>query len=325
MREILMMKGARKLVNVCAKVRPGENVLVVTDYLTQSVAKSVAMAAYEVTPNVNIITMLPRQIDGQEPPECVAAAMGKADVIFTPVRKSITHTNAVKSAIQHGARGIMLTAYVEDMLISGGIEADFEGLKARTKKMAEIWTQGKKVRITTPGGTDIVASIEGRPGNAHPGLAHEPGQMTTVPNIEASVSPVEGTTEGVIVADASIPYFDIGVLTEPVVYTVEKGRVVKIEGGVQAQKVAKMMADQKDENVYNIAQLSVGLNPHCRLCGLMLEDEGVYGTAHVGIGTSTVLGGKVKTSMHYDVLMWRPTIVIDSEVVIKEGQVVFET
>lgn len=319
MERILASRGARKLIEECAAVKPGEEVLVVTDFLTLDVAEVVATAARSVTPEVAVIAMPPRRTDGAEPPACVAAAMKAADVFFTPVSKSITHTDATRTALNAGARGIMLTQYNLRMLEGGGIDADFAAIRPVCEWVGKCWADGRRVRITAPGGTDITASIEGRPGNAHPGIAHGPGTMTTVPNIEASVSPVEGTCEGMIVADASIPYFGIGILDEPVRYTVRSGRAVSIDGGRQAQEVVRMMADCRDENVYNIAQLSIGLNPYCKVQGVMLEDEGAYGTCHIGIGTSTLLGGTVKTALHYDALIWRPTIEIDGQTIMKDG------
>ena len=71
------------------------------------------------------------------------------------------------------------------------------------------------------------------------------------------------------------------------------------------------LAAKQDPNVYNIAEMGVGLNPQCRFMGFMLEDEGVYGSAHIGIGTSITLGGVVKASCHYDLIMKDATIVAD--------------
>ena len=84
--------------------------------------------------------------------------------------------------------------------------------------------------------------------------------------------------------------------------------------------IERMMAKQNDPNVYNIAQLSFGLNPMCRMQGIMLEDEGVYGTSHIGIGTSTLLGGTVKAPMHFDIIMWNPTLELDGVVVLRDGE-----
>lgn len=323
MKKVMMARGAKKIVEYCAGVKPNERVLIITDFSTQSSAECVARAAYNITNQVSVITMPPREVDGQQPTDSVVAAMSGADVMFMPVYRSITHAPAVKEALKRGARVLSMTGFVDDMFIFGGIEADFEALAARCKKMGEIWTAGKTVHITTPAGTDLTASIEGRPGNAHTGIARNAGEFTTCPDIESSVSPVTGTAEGVIVADASIPYFEIGVLTEPVVFTVKKGKVVNVEGGRQAKKVKYMMDKQNNEAVYNIAQIAVGLNPHCRICGLDLEDEGTYGTAHIGIGTSALIGGEILAPMHFDGLMYNQTLTIDGKLIFKDGEAVY--
>lgn len=324
MKEILMAKGAKKVVEYCANLKANERVLIVTDFPQQHIAQCVAEACYRITDQVSIISMPPREVDGQQPPQCVADAMSGADVMFMPVTRSITHAPAVKAALAKGCRVLSMTAFSEDMFIFGGLEADFEALAARCKKMGQIWTAGKHIHLTTPGGTDLTADITDRPGNAHTGLARNPGEFTTCPDIESSVSPVTGSAEGIIVADASIPYFEIGVLSEPVKFYVEKGKVVNVEGGKEAKKIKYMMDKQNNEAVYNIAQIAVGLNPHCRICGLDLEDEGTYGTAHIGIGTSTLIGGEILAPMHFDGLMYNQTLVIDGETIFKDGEAVYK-
>ena len=81
-----------------------------------------------------------------------------------------------------------------------------------------------------------------------------------------------------------------------------------------AERILKVCADLQ------IAQLAFGLNPLCKMSGVMFDDEGVYGTSHIGIGTSTLLGGKIKTKMHFDMLMWKPTLELDGNVVLKDGE-----
>ena len=135
------------------------------------------------------------------------------------------------------------------------------------------------------------------------------------PYREANSSPVEGSANGRIVADASIPYLGIGVLNEPVIAEVKDGFITSIKGGKQADILRKDLESHNDPNCFNVAELGLGLNPKCRLCGIMLEDEGVVGTAHIGIGTSITLGGTVKAPTHYDLLMWNPRIEVDDKVI----------
>ena len=319
MTDLLALRGARKLVNLCAGIDARDEVVIVTDFATTDVAQVVAAAALEQTEHVNLAIMPPRKIDGEEPPAPVAAAMSAASVVFTPVQQSITHTLATKRALASGARGIMLTAYNLSMLSRGGIDADFEALLPLCRRVGQILDDAGDVHLTTPAGTDLRLSLRGRSGNVHPAIVRRSGELTTVPNAECSASPVEGTTDGVIVCDASVPYYGIGLVSEPIRFEVKRGMVVKISGGRQADMLSQLLASQGDPAVYNIAQISFGLNPRCPMEGVMLHDEGVYGTCHIGIGTSVLLGGVVKTLTHFDALMWKPTWTVDGEIVLKAG------
>lgn len=320
MKNILMSKGAKTLVEVCAAVKPQENVLIVTDFAKMPIAEAVATAAYSLGAEVAICTIVPRSGHGQEPPPPIAEAMKNADVIFTPVTYSITHTRAVKNACEAGSRIIAMTDFREHMLIKGGLEADFNETKIMCQKMAQAFEKSTEAVLTSTGGTRLTMRKEGRPGNALFCIV-EPGQMSPAPNVEANFSPIEGSAEGVIVADASIPYIDIGILTEAVIATVEKGMITDIKGGHQANLLANDLRSRNDPQVYNVAELGVGLNPKCLMQGIMLEDEGVYGSVHIGIGTNITLGGNVKAAIHYDLLMWGGTIELDGNIVLEKGEV----
>lgn len=319
MYEIQMQKGALKILQVCASVEPGEEVLILADYNMEKIGKAIAAAAFQIGAEPILTYLVPRQRDGQEPPKAVAEAMKRAAVFLAPVSKSITHTQAVKDAAEAGARGLMLTQFREDMLIHGGIHADFESIAPTCKRLAQAFEKGKHLRLTTKRGTDFDASIEGRRGNALTCLV-KPGQFSPVPNVEANVSPLEGTASGRLIVDASIPYIDIGVLNEPVDLRVETGRIQSIEGGSQAEVLAANLASFEDPLVYNIAEIGLGLNPYSRLTGCMLDDEGVLKTLHIGIGTSITLGGNVKAACHYDLLLWNPTVSLDGVTVVEEGE-----
>ena len=130
----------------------------------------------------------------------------------------------------------------------------------------------------------------------------------------------EGSSNGKIVADASIPYLGIGVLSQPVFVDVQNGFITNIGGGQQAEVLKKDLESQGDQNAYNIAELGVGLNPKCRMCGIMLEDEGVISTCHIGIGTNITLGGTVKAAVHYDLIILNATIEMDGKTILENGQ-----
>ena len=321
MKRILMARGADKIVNTCVKVQSGEEVVIITEESKLRIAEAIAAEVYRIGAHPILTIMEPREQDSQEPPASVAAAMLTSNAFISVVGKSITHTHAVQNAVQNGSRGVVLTQFSEDMLIHGGIECDFAQAKIECKAVAAALADSTKIELTTEGGTHLTYSAKGRRGNALYCMV-EKGQFSTVPTVEANVSPLEKTANGVIVADGSIPYIGIGVLDEPVRLTVKDGFIIAIEGGKQAHMLQADLAAKNDPNVYNIAEMGVGLNPQCHFMGFMLEDEGVYGSAHIGIGTSITLGGVVKAACHYDLIMKNATIVADGKPVLQKGVVV---
>lgn len=319
--DLMMLKGAKTLVDVCTKIKPSEKVLVVTDMTKVGIAKAIVALSIDRGAETMMMVMNPRERAGQEPPEPVSAAMKTADVVFVPVSFSITHTHAVKNAAAAGARLIVMTDFTEEMMVSGGLNANFDELKPVCLGVARKFTEGSRIHLTSIGGTDLKMEISGRRGNALYCMV-ESGQFSTVPTVEANVSPIEKTANGLIVVDASIPYLGIGIIDEPITVEVEDGFISSIKGGKQAEILKKDLAGQCDHNAYNIAEIGVGLNPNCRMCGNMLEDEGVISTCHIGIGTNITLGGIIKAPIHYDLLMWAPVLKVDDTIIIN-GENVF--
>jgi len=317
-----MTKGARKILKDCVSLKEGEKLLIVTDPPLKKIAQILAHVAHEfgIEPIIEIIP--PRERDGQEPPSSVAKVMKNSDVIICPVSISITHTNAVKEAVAMGTRILVMTAFTKDLMIRGGIEADFKAQKPICEKLAQLFSEAEIVHLKNPAGTDLMLNVKGQRGNALTCIV-EPGQFSTFPTIEANISPIVGTSEGLIVADASVPYLGIGLLKEPISFKVNKGFITEIKGGYQAEILKRELGAKEDPTVYNIAELGVGLNPKCKMTGVMLDDEGVLGSAHIGIGSNITLGGNLKASIHYDLVLWHPTIKLDGSLIIKKGKILF--
>ncbi len=324
MKSVQEMKGASIVVDTCAAVQPGEDVLVVSDWEVANVAERVAGAAKERDANVTMTLMDPREYDGNEPDETVAAAMMEADVIIMPVHRSITHSTSVAKAKENGARAISMVKFTPEQLVTGGLYADYEGMRPHCEEMARKFTEASEARVTSPQGTDVTVGLEGRDGNAHPGIADEPGEFTALVHIESNIAPVEGTTNGTVVFDGAIPNLDIGVLETPVEMEIEDGAVTSVDGGKEADKIARVWAEHDDPAVYNIAQLAVGMNPECPdFNGWFSNDHGRYGNVHFGIGTSSNLGGTTRAPVHFDAMMAEPTLELDGELVVKDGEFTF--
>ncbi|MFB6174253.1 MAG: aminopeptidase [Halobacteriales archaeon] len=317
-------RGAGRVVGTCANVAAGEAVLVVSDWRTATVGERLAAAARERTDHVSMTLMDPREYDGNEPPDTVAAAMIEADVVLTPVWRSITHSAATRAALEAGARVVSLVKFTPDQLVEGGLYADYEGMAPHCEAMAGKFGDAEEARVTSPQGTDATFDLSGRGGNAHTGIVEDDGEFTALVHIEANVSPVEGTAEGRLVFDGAVPNLDVGVLEEDLVMEVADGAVTSVEGGSAADRIRRAWAEHDDPAVYTIAQLAVGMNPECReFTGQFSNDHGRYGNVHVGIGTSSNLGGETTAPVHFDAMMAEPTLELDGETVLEGGEFAF--
>lgn len=319
MKEILMMPGAMKLVEMCGGVKEGENISIIADMLTVEIAEALAKAAVEKKVNeATIFIMEPRRDHGAEPPEVIATAMQHNDIIFIPTSKSIAHTTATQKAKGKGVRVITMAEFTKDMLISGGIEANFVEQAAVTETIANMLTGAKKAELSTKKGTKLYLDLNSRKGRALTGLATQPGGYATPPNIEASIAPLEEGTNGVIIVDGSIS--GIGLLNSPVKITFEKGRATSIEGGIEADRLKLRLSSANDPKVYFAAEFGIGLNPEAQLKGLLLEDEGIFGSVHIALGSNADFGGKLRTALHIDNIILRATVKLDETLIFEDGK-----
>jgi leucyl aminopeptidase (aminopeptidase T) len=128
---------------------------------------------------------------------------------------------------------------------------------------------------------------------------------------------VEGSAEGLIIFDHTMD--GIGTLKEPIRLRVDSGRVVEIYGGKDADRLRSLI-EASDEGATNIAEFAIGTNPKALLIGNMAEDKKREGSIHIAVGDNHKLGGTVKSSIHLDGLMVKPTVELGEEAIVREGR-----
>ena len=79
-----------------------------------------------------------------------------------------------------------------------------------------------------------------------------------------------------------------------------------------------------DDRARIVAEIGIGLNPNAKLCGSMLEDEGCAGTAHVGIGANSTIGGQNQVPFHLDHIIREVSIELDGVPIVVEGKLITE-
>ncbi|MBC7094446.1 aminopeptidase [Thermococcus sp.] len=313
-----LYKACEIALKQCLGVREGESVVVIADEPERKIGYHLWMKAKELNAEAVYIEIIPRKMHGKEPPKPVAEAMKTANVIIAPTSKSITHTLAKKEACEKGARVATLPGITEEIFIRT-MSADYEEILELTNRIADILDHGRIVRITTSLGTDLEFSIEGRKAKRSTGIYRNPGECGNLPGAEAYIAPVEGTANGVVVIDGSMA--GIGVLKDPIKLTIRDGFVEKIEGGDEGRKLEEILSKYGKE-ARNIAEFGIGTNPNARISGNILEDEKVFGTVHIALGSNYDFGGLMKAPIHLDGIIKNPTVRIDGKYLFRSGKFV---
>lgn len=315
-----LIPGAMKLVEECAKVRSGEVVLIVTDTAMMNIAYYVGLASQAKKAETVFAIMTPRGKHHEEPPRPIGEAIKNADVVFTPTTFSLAHSLAIENALKAGVRVVLMTQYTVDLLTSDALlKANFRELGKKAEKFARVFV-GDEAKITTKAGTDLTFSIKGRKPNIMRGTFIDFHGMEAPPDVEVNIAPVEGSANGKIVIDGAVG--TLGCVDQPIEIAVRDGLLKPDSISVRDDKarwLKETLLSFKDPNVCNIGEIAFGLNPFARLGKHLIENEGALGTGHIGIGTS-VLGGRVRTDVHIDVVYKNPTLEVNGRVLIDNGK-----
>lgn len=203
------------------------------------------------------------------------------------------------------------------MLARAG-NVDMKRMSLITNKISDILTIGKSVHITTPAGTNLRMSINGKKGIPDTGYVTNRGETCNIPAGEAFLAPVEGKTEGVMVINGSMG--NTGIIKKPVKMHISKGYVTKILGTREARILRKQLAPFGKKG-RNIAELGIGTNYKAILTGNVLEDEKILGTVHVALGNNISMGGTCDVGVHLDGILLKPTLTIDEKVILSRGKI----
>lgn len=314
------LHACRVLLSTCSDCRPDEHLLFVTDPTSFDVARRMWLVA-ENFPNKTMVMMQERTMHGQDPNRVVAEAMAKADVIFGVTKYSLFHSKARREAVARGARFVNMVDYTVPMLREGGLHADF-------LKDGEVCTRlstamlGERIHIATEKGTEFTASIAGRATVPQYGRSLKPGASSSPPDIECAICAVEGTANGVVFIDGSIPHPQLGLIHDEIRLLIRDNLIVDISGGPQAHTLARILKEFNDDKAYYVGEIGIGLNSKCVLNGRMLEDEGCAGTMHFGFGSNTGFFGKIESAYHLDMVIRAPSIDVDGRFIVREGKIV---
>ena len=310
---------ARRVARDYLGVAAGERFAIIVDTRTdREIPDALAAAASDLGAEVTVITIEPLPRSGAEPPPDAAQAMRTADIVLCAASTSLYHTAAKAIAQQAGARGDFNAPHRADAWRNGAMTADFFAIRKQAEMLAALWRGTREVRVTSPAGTDLRATVAGRePVAWRTGICLSPSEVSALPGGEVSLPPVEGTAEGVVVWERVAS--DLGALHEPVTIEIREGRAVGIRGGAAATRLREIVDAVRDAD--NIGEIGIGLNRAARIADEITEAKKAHGTVHIALGDSANgYGGLVESDVHLDGLVMVPTVSFDGRAVVVDGR-----
>ncbi|HHX23393.1 MAG: aminopeptidase [Tepidanaerobacteraceae bacterium] len=326
-----LAKAARVLVEDLLGVKENETVVFTADTESdERVVKAAASAAFAAGAKPMVIwTASPlgvgKAADPMLPIDALSEALKKADVWVEFNNKWLLYSTPFERAVfgNDKIRYMNLVGMNVDMIVRVIGRVDTDLLATFMTKITDMTKKAKKMKITTPAGTDL--EFENNPthpmscdvGKANvPGIHYLSGQIGWTPQLE--------TINGTLVFDGTLEP-PCGLLSEPVVLTVEKGRVVKIEGGKQAAQFKSWLESFNDPHMFRLAHVCYGFNPGAKLTGDILEDERIWGATEWGLGYQSAEDcppDGIPAVSHCDGICLNSSVWLDGKQVLDEGKVV---
>ena len=235
------------------------------------------------------------------PPRNLHQAMVASDeiIIITNLEwaNRFAHVSAVRESCDHNAK----IASVEEGIGTWGLtEADIRDATDRARAAIAALVGKRWCRVTSPAGTDVRVCIEGRPALEVTPIKHRGQMMGPVPLwSEVAFAAVEDKTEGTIVVDGIMLGIGLpGQTPNPITWTVEWGKVTKIEGGAEAERLRQVIdgvagATTIGEFAFGTSEKSPTGSP---------SEKGLLGTVHIALGDNhnAYPGGQNTSVLHLD-------------------------
>jgi leucyl aminopeptidase (aminopeptidase T) len=303
-----LRRDAELVVDVCMSVGKDDVVTIITDDAHREQAEALAQIAVErgafpvIANNEHQVrrgiadTRFP-----MAPPRNLHQAMVNSDeiIIITNLEwaNRFAHVSAVKESCAANAK----IASVEEGIGSWDLtEADIRDATQRARNAIEALKAGKHCRVTSPAGTDVVVSIEGRPALEVTPIKKRGQMMGPVPLwAEVAFAAVEDQTQGRIVVDGVMLGIGLpGQVKDKIFWTVEHGKAVDIEGQAEADRLSQVLEGVDGATV--IGEFAFGTSEKSPFGSP--SEKGRLGTVHFALGDNhnAYPGGQNVSKLHLD-------------------------
>ena len=207
-------------------------------------------------------------------------------------------------------------------LFTDAFLSDMNSMKSLGESIAGKLRKGGQVRITCPLGSDVTFTLSPHrrvmidTGSYDPEMVRAGDITKNLPCGEVYTTAVETTVEGRAIFDTA---FVDGRPIRKLELTFQEGELVNFSAaeGVDLFRKRYESASGRKER---LGELGIGINPAMKApIGHTLLDEKIFGSVHLALGENRMYGGVNASSLHWDLVMLKPTLTIGDECIITNG------
>jgi len=322
-----LMPGAKNAVDVCLGVREGEQVALIADEVSRSVAASLEQALQDrgaQSTGLLLEDLGPRPLNGA--PEPVLEALETADVgvlCMTPQPGELSARMSIVRVVERRQIRYAHMIGVTAEIMQQGMCTDYRLVDLLSDRLRERMLRAETLTVKTEAGTLFSAYFDrGLDWVKTSGLI-SPRYWSNLPAGEVFTTPA--SVDGTFVCDATAgDYFNgkYGDLQKtPLVLEISGGRLVRAECKRKDLEEEFWSYCHTDENSDRVGELAFGTNLGLsRMIGILLQDEKFPGV-HIAFGDpyGSQTHADWKSRTHVDVLTRNCDVWIDRDQVIEKG------
>ena len=217
--------------------------------------------------------------------------------------------------------GINYRDYLQSF--TNAVTVDYSKLRKVGSTLASKLDGKTLVHVYDAKGTDLAFRIDKRRVGVEVGTLEDcfsSGKecKVEVPGGEVYVAPIETSANGVLAVEEFRDYN-----IQNLELRFKEGKIVSFKAE-KGSDVFRNLLDRAEGDKDRIAEFGMGINYGMKLTGYRIYDEKALGTAHVAIGNNTHLGGVNKASIHWDFVLYNPSIEVDDMLLMEKGKLVCE-
>jgi|GEM_PF-280769 len=285
-----------------------------------------------------------RRAEKLVPYEHIIDLMQRMDFVVDLTSIGFLHSERQVEMLSHGTRMLRVREPIEVLQRLFPTQE----IKARVEGGARVLAASRRLRVTTPAGTDLSVDRGDRPVFMQYGFADLPGRWDHWPTAQVVQAPAEDTARGTLVLTPG-DFIGHRYVSSPVRLTVEHGRITRMDGegldvvllrdhfargqeahlwpAPQAQKAAGGPAQTgQGGDADRISHIGWGCDHRARYDALDryahyhtrgAEVRGVYGAVTLAFGSNADLGGGNRTQLHLDLGFRGARLALDDRPVVE--------